>query len=226
MARLDTRTGLWRDVPGTGRRAEELIAAGAPVNGLPGDPETPLMTAASYGDAEVARALIAAGADLEATAEPDSGGVPTGTALLHAAVFGMTSVVDVLVAAGARVPDLPQAAAAGLVERFDDLVSVPADTRVLALVMAVDHERISVLDKLVEAGTPFDAPDPVWGRHPLRVAAEGGRVRSVRRLLQLGADPHGLDGEGRSALELCRAGRATHPDVLGYAEVERLLGRW
>jgi ankyrin repeat protein len=65
-----------------------LIAAGAPVEGYPDDKETPLITAASYGDAEVAKVLIEAGADLEARAAPDAGGVPGATALGHAAVFG------------------------------------------------------------------------------------------------------------------------------------------
>ncbi len=59
-----------------------------PPDGAPGDAETPLMTAASYGDAEVARVLVEAGADLAATASPDAGAVPGGTALRHAAVFG------------------------------------------------------------------------------------------------------------------------------------------
>jgi ankyrin repeat protein len=77
---------LVRRVPGA--VAGALLAAGAPVDGPPGDRETPLITAASYGDAEVARVLIEAGADLEATAAPNAGGVPGGTALEHAAVFG------------------------------------------------------------------------------------------------------------------------------------------
>jgi len=58
------------------------------------------MTAASYGDAEVAQALIEAGADLAATASADAGGVPGGTALRHAAVFGMADVAQVLLASG------------------------------------------------------------------------------------------------------------------------------
>lgn len=45
----------------------------------PATAETPLITAASYGDADVARILIEAGADLEATAAPTAGGVPGGT---------------------------------------------------------------------------------------------------------------------------------------------------
>ena len=103
MLRFDSgRLGLARELPGTGAMAKALIQAGAPVDGEPGDTETPLITAASYGDAEVARVLVEAGADIDAVSAPDSGGVPSSTALQHAAVFGMTEVINVLVAAGAR----------------------------------------------------------------------------------------------------------------------------
>lgn len=101
MLRYDAPRRKWREVPGAAELAEVLLAAGAPVDGLPGDAETPLMTAASYGDAAVARVLIDAGAALEAVAAPNSRGVPGGTALLHAVVFEMTDVADVLLAAGA-----------------------------------------------------------------------------------------------------------------------------
>jgi len=111
MLRYDTAQCAWRDVAGTAAMARVLLDAGALVDGDPDDLETPLMTAASYGDAEVAQVLIDAGADLNATAKDSAGGVPGGTALRHAAVFGMTAVVDVLLAAGAT--DLVQAAAAG-----------------------------------------------------------------------------------------------------------------
>jgi len=57
------------------------------------------MTAASYGDAEVARVLTEAGAQLDLTASATAGGVPGGTALLH----GMANVVDALVAAGTPI---------------------------------------------------------------------------------------------------------------------------
>lgn len=90
----------------TGRVAAALIDAGAPVNGQPGDSETPLMTAASYGDAEVAQVLIEAGADIEARASADAGGVPGGTALMHAAVFGMTEVLDLFRALKIRLDQL------------------------------------------------------------------------------------------------------------------------
>ena len=216
MRRYDTSRGEWRDVTGTGEVARMLLAAGAPVDGEPEEQETPLITAASYGDAEVALVLIQAGADLEARAADDSGGVPEGTALLHAAVFGMTDVVDVLVAAGARLYGIEEAAAAGDIREW--LEDAPADARVRALVMAADHQRLGVIDDLVAAGTSVDDTDPAFGGHPLRTAALNGRPASVRRLLAHGADPRLRDEDGRSPLELSRAG--TTP---GHREVEGIL---
>jgi len=223
MLRYDTAGQVWRDLPGTAAMARALIEAGAPVEGEPGDRETPLMTAASYGDAEVARVLIEAGADLEATAADDAGGVPGGTALLHAAVFGMTVVVDLLVAAGARVHGVEEAAAAGDVSGWlgDD---TPPDAKIRALVMAADHQRLDVIGRLVAAGTPVDGVDPVFGGHPLRTAAANGRPASVRRLLELEADPNLRDpGSNRTALELCRRGRGGAADRDAYDEVEAVL---
>jgi hypothetical protein len=222
MLPYDTATGLWRRVSGAGALARILLAAGALVEGRPGDSETPLITAASYGDAELARALIEAGADVNAVAAAHSGGVPGGSALQHAAVFGMTDVLDVLVAAGARVPDVVLGAAAGDISPWSLPAATPTE-RLLALVMAADHQRLDVIDALVAAGTPVDATDPVWGRHPLRVAAENGRPDAVRRLLAHGADPAGMDKDGRTALDLARLGAAHHPDDPAYADVLALL---
>ncbi len=223
MLRYDTAGRLWREVPGTAAMASALIEAGAPIEGEPGERETPLITAASYGDAEVARVLIDAGADIEATAADDSGGVPGGTALLHAAVFGMTDVVDVLVAAGARVEGIEVAAAAGDVGGWttDD---TPPDARIRALVMAADHQRLDVIDQLIAAGTPVDGIDPVFGGHPLRTAAANGRPESVRRLLAHGSDPNLRDPESkRTPLELCRRGRSGAASTAAYDEVEAIL---
>lgn len=220
MLRYDTARQVWRDLPGTGAIARALLQAGAPVDGHPDDSETPLMTAASYGDAAVARAVVEAGADLDATAKPTAGGVPGGTALRHAAVFGMTEVVDVLVAAGARIGSVSEAAAAG------DLTGwlrpdTPQPDRVRALVMAADHERLSIIDQLLDAGTPIDATDP-WDRQPLRQAAMNGRVASVQRLLARGADPNQEDTtHHRSALDWCR--EHNPGDSPGHSQVEAIL---
>lgn len=193
--------GVTGDVSGTGAVTRALIEAGAPVDGDPGDQETPLITAASYGDVEVAAALIDAGADLDAMSAPDSGGVPGGTALAHAAVFGMTGVLDLLVAAGAQVDSVEMAAAAGDVSRWP-LARCTVQSRIRALVFAADHERLEVIDRLAAAGTPVNEPDAEWGRLPLHTAAAGGRTASVRRLLAHGCDPDRRDPvRGHTALE-------------------------
>ena len=222
MARFDTLTNTWRDVAGASAMAQVLIAAGAPVDGVPGASETPLITAASYGDAGVASVLIAAGADIDATASADSGGVPGGSALLHAAVFGMTDVVDVLVAAGARVRSIEEAAAAGDISRWLT-ADTPLQNRLRALIMAADHQRIEVIDTLVAAGTPVDEADEVFERHPLRVAAANGRPASLRRLLSHGADPTLRDSGGLTPLDHCRRGRRGAADRSGHDEVETIL---
>lgn len=221
MLRYDTATGVWGDVPGTGDLARALLEAGAPVEGEEGDSETPLITAASYGDAAVATELVAAGADLGARSSATAGGVPGATALLHAAVFGMTDVVDVLVAAGATPASVEEAAAVGDVSGFVE--DADEQARLRALVMAADHQRLGVLDVLVAAGTPVDAVDAVWGRQALRVAAQGGRDRSVAHLLALGADPLATDDDGATALDLCRAHRAQYRDQAAFDRVEQLL---
>jgi ankyrin repeat protein len=221
--RYDTARRIWRDVPEAHEMARALIDAGAPVEGEPGERETPLITAASYGDAAVARVLIEAGADVTAHAAPDAGGVPGGSALLHAAVFGMTEVVDVLVEAGARPEDIAEAAAAGDVRGFLT-PETPLQDRVRALIMAADHERLGVIDELLDAGTPIDAADERWGRQALRVAAGSGRAASVGHLLARGADPNVRDmRHGRTALEWCRVARSGVADQRGHDRVEALL---
>jgi ankyrin repeat protein len=223
MLRYDTARRLWRDVPGADALARALIDAGAPVDGEPGDPETPLITAASYGDAAVARVLIEAGAEIEARAADNAGGVPGGSALLHAAVFGMTDVIDVLVAAGARAASIEEAAAAGDVA---GLLSsrTPLQARIRALVMAADHQRLAVIDELLAAGTPIDATDEKWGRQALRVAAQNGRVAAVEHLLARGADPNARDPEHqRTALDWCRHGRGDLADRGAHDRVEAIL---
>ncbi|MEO7587715.1 MAG: ankyrin repeat domain-containing protein [Arachnia sp.] len=215
--------GVWRDMPGSGEVARQLIAAGAVVDGRPGDRETPLITAASYGDADVAQVLIDAGASLDAISAPNAGGVPSASAVMHAAVFGMTVVLDLLVAAGARIDSLSLAAAAGDLTGWA-LGEASGQDKVLALIMAADHQRLDVIDVLLGAGTPIDAEDEMFGRQALRLAAERGRARSVEHLLARGADPrHGDPIHGLSALDWCRRGEATLRMSSDQEEVERLL---
>jgi ankyrin repeat protein len=224
MLRFDApRLGLEPVLDGTDAVARMLLAAGAPVEGDPDDRETPLITAASYGDADVARVLIDAGAEIDVLATGDAGGVPGGSALLHAAVFGNTEVVDVLAAAGARVRSLVEAAAVGNIGGRVTPAS-PLAERVLALTMAAAHDRVEVIEELLGAGTPVDALDG-FGRRALQAAAENGRPGSVSVLLAAGADPQQRDpNEKLTPLEWARRRVNDHGSTPGHEEVQRLLG--
>lgn len=81
--------------------------------------ETPLHWAASSDDADVARALIDGGADLETP------GGSIGTPLDNAIGYGCWHVARMLVARGARVGKLWHAAALGMLDRLEDLLQAP-----------------------------------------------------------------------------------------------------
>lgn len=214
---------LWRDMPGSGELARQLIVAGAPVDGHPGGRETPLITAASYGDAEVARVLIEAGASLETLSAPDGGGVPSASALTHAAVSGMTEVLDLLVAAGAKIDSIVLAAASGDLNGWP-VEEASDEDRLLALIMAADHQRLDVIDALLQVGTPVDAEDETFGRQALRLAAERGRTQSVAHLLARGADPRQRDpAKNRTALYWCRRAAKKIQFPSGHAQVDTIL---
>ena len=218
---FDAVRSAWRIVEGTGPLARELLRAGAPVDGAPGDPETPLITAASYGNTDVAKVLVEAGASLTATASPDAGGVPNGTALRHAVVFGMTEVADALLAAGAG--DLVHAAATGSVAQCLTPATREAD-RVAALRIAAERGHLSVIDDLLTAGTPLEGLDRD-GSTALHAAAYYGQAAGVRHLIEYGADPTRRDTRFDSTpLGWSRAGRRDEvgPER-GHDQAERIL---
>lgn len=105
--------------PNGPRLVEILVAAGAEVDarteGTAG--ETPLHWAASSDDADVAEALINAGADIEMP----RGSI--GTPLDNAIGYACWAVAHLLVRRGARVERLWHAAALGLLPRLQELLA-------------------------------------------------------------------------------------------------------
>ena len=184
------------------------------------DFETPLMTAASYGDLEVAQVLIGAGADLHAIASVTHGAVPGGTALQHATVFGMTAVADVLMKAGA--PDIDQAAAAGDVTSTLTL-DTPEPDRIAALRIAAEHGQ---LRRDRPAARRLDARGRSRTRWVHR-AARGGVLRPPR---QRPTPPHPRRRPNRrdtrfdnTPLDWCRHQREEVGPGHGHDEVEQIL---
>jgi len=99
-----------------------LIKAGADPNApITGGScaETPLHWAASSDDVDVACALIAGGADIEATGASIAGGTP----LDDAVGYGCWHVARLLVERGARVEKLWHAAALGMMPRVAELLA-------------------------------------------------------------------------------------------------------
>lgn len=181
-----------------GHVARVLLGAGAPVDGLEGDDETPLITAASYGEVGMARALVDAGADLEATGTA----IPGGTALAHAVAFGWPEVADLLVEAGAVIHDLVEAAGTGRLDGFSSENASPAE-QARALRAAAVNGRTGAIDALLATG--LDVNVYAGGATALHWAAWEGNAAGIRHLLSTGADPTLRDDEYEmTALEWCR----------------------
>ncbi len=113
--------------PNAPRAVEILIGAGADPSppSIVGRPsETPLHWAASSDDVDVAAALIAGGADIEAPGASIAGGSP----LDDAVGYGCWRVAQLLLQHGAKVERLWLAAALGLLARMDELFAAEPPT--------------------------------------------------------------------------------------------------
>ena len=124
--------GYW---PNGAQIVRILLAAGANPNARDPEPhsETPLHWAASNDDADVARALIDGGADINS---PDGS---IGTALDNAVGYGCWNVARLLVQRGARVENLWVAAALGMIDRLEELTAAQPSVETDALSQAFWH---------------------------------------------------------------------------------------
>jgi len=165
---------------------QSLLDSGAPVNGVVevrfGNTTYPLE--AAIGHPEVAKALIAAGADVNAHA-PVMG---TAGPLFSAAATGHPEVVRLLLASGARV-----------------------DQRVIGGVTPLcwafgATDRSEVIALLLQAGADVNARDDSR-RVPLHSAAGSGNPEYVSLLLQAGADVTARDNAGCTPLHLGAASK-------------------
>ena len=135
---------------------------------------TPLMEAASWGQADVAQLLIARGADVNAS--DDVGNTPLRLAADH------SNTVQVLLKAGAD-PNR-------------------ASKKATPLSAAAESGAEAVVRMLLDAGARIDTPAPEDGRTALMLAAIHDHRRIVKLLLARGADLNAKDLWGHTALEL------------------------
>src|SRR5262249_55814241 len=151
--------------------------------------ERTLTGAAISGDVERVRVFLDAGADVEERS------IGFASPLQAAAGAGRLPVVDLLLERGADPRQKPEAvfsplsATAGhghavvvrrLVGAIGDLAG---ETKAVA--QAAAHGRLECLELLLGAGAPLGE----HAGHTLRVAARGGHLGCVRRLLSAGVDP-------------------------------------
>ncbi len=132
------------------------------------------MIATCKGDVDIARELIAAGADVNRV------DWNLGTALHHATVCGRTSVVELLIAAGANVN-----------------IQQPQDGKT-ALMNAALEGRAEIAKLLIQAGANMNAKDRD-GKTALIIAAEVGNAEVAAVLIRSGADINATDNNGQSA---------------------------
>ncbi|KAK3270088.1 hypothetical protein CYMTET_21500 [Cymbomonas tetramitiformis] len=155
-----------------GMAARELVGKGAEVDAEDGEGRTALTVALVFGQEAAARALLEAGAGVNAG---------TGRRPLHAAAErGMVEMLIELAGKGAEV----------------DAEDKEGRT---ALTVALAFGQETAARALLEAGAGVYAGT---GQRPLHGAAEGGMVEILRELVDKGADVEAEDGKGRTALML------------------------
>ncbi len=177
-----------------------LVAVGGSVPAGPSSltSDAPIADAARRGDAMAVRALLVAGADVNAA-------LGDGMTGLHWAAFnGDAEVARLLVAAGADLElgtrlgahrPLHVAAREGRGELLTLLLDAGADPSALTttgatpLHFAAAAGAVQSVSALLDYGASVDPHEPGWGQTPLMFAAALGRTQAVKVLLTAGADP-------------------------------------
>ena len=191
----------------------EGIEAGAPLNQVNTDGETPLLVAAKRGYERIVRILLDAGANLDTRKAP-----LFATALYWAVARGHTAIALLLIERGANVAittaerDSPLHAATRYNHTDIAIALVQAGARLNSvnqlgdtpLLNAIARGNRAVVRALLRAGANPNLAHEDDGRTPLLAAVEGGQRKIVKLLLNAGADPNRADEEGRTALDIAR----------------------
>ncbi len=166
---------------------------------------TPLMNAAKMGKVDDIKALLAKGANIEASSPQVYRGA---TPLLIALEFGEHDAAVLLMD---RHASMAKDIGTGALERaamygFDDIVDRLLAAKISpkgtsALEVAARHGNVSTLKKLIKAGAEVGAVNK--GDHDYSafiVACQEDQVEAARVLLDAGADVNAVDADGTTAL--------------------------
>ena len=161
--------------------ARKAIADGADMEVEVARGMTPVVAATKAENAELAIALIKAGADVNAKDDIED------SAFLYAGAEGYNEILKATIAAGAQVDS---------VNRYGGTALIPAS----------EHGHVETIKILIDAGVPLDhINNPGWTAiHEAIVLNNGGprQVEAIRLLLEAGADPSIPDSNGTSPRDL------------------------
>lgn len=148
------------------KAVQGLLKQGSDVNEPQGDGMTALHWAAERGDAELARLLISAGANVTAGTR-----IGEYTPLHLAAKSGQEAVALVLIEAGA------------------DVSAATSNSGVTPLHLAAEAGSSPIIQALVKHGADVNVREREWAQTPLIFAAAENRAEAIHTLIKLGADP-------------------------------------
>jgi ankyrin repeat protein len=184
--------------------------------------ETPLLLAARYDHAQVERALLEKGADVNA--RDKRGFTPLMRAVLNGSEEAVKTVMEFKPDLNAQTTDpdpdtsgstaLMYAVAKDRKDVVDLLLDAGADINESdavvgsALTWAAAYDREEIVTDLLERGADPNVVNNVGGT-PLIVAASKGNPRIVRMLLDHGADPQAKMKDGRNAIQVAQATHRT-----------------
>lgn len=156
----------------------------------------------------------------DSISEPTQQSQQTSQSLVTTAPLPMISIEQQLLSA----------AAAGHTDRLLQLIQIGADPTCLdahgrsCLHLSAENGWTATTHVLLQQNNArklLHQPDRVTGRTPLHAASFTGRQSICEMLLNAGADPRKLDGDGRSSMQL--ALQAGHTDLGNYLQCKLLV---
>jgi ankyrin repeat protein len=185
---------------GLTKKLQLFLDAGAQVDACKqGSSATALQLASTWGQADAARLLLQAGADVNAVA---ADGTP-----LHAAVrYKRLGVVSVLLAHGA------------------DMLSVPDCGRCMLSpwLLAAQVGSAGIIKLMLEHGAPVNTAD-ASGVTALHIACQTAQAEAVALLLAAGADPQAATADGSTALHLTACTSCVQALLAAGADVHAVM---
>lgn len=185
------------------KRVMGMVNSGSPVDQRDEIGNTALVIAAGRGNEDLVKALLKAGANVNATTSKTVSSARGGTALIYAVRAGYKSIAKRLVDAGAKVnaettwgeSPLYEATCQGDLKTVEYLIKQDAKPTLIVPFIAIQNRKLQILKAVLSAGA-----NPNW-RNPKTEDTLLGKALQftkdpafVSLLLKSGADPNILTG--------------------------------